>query len=229
MGTIGGAEEDVLKKERGKEPPKEPKKAPEKGKPAPTRPASNAKQGKISKEAEKPPKGSIKSVPRATGDEFLHTGPTEGRVEPFERPGDQLFVWRANKQGGQRMGNRQIVRKIDLNTFEKEVLPRTRPGYYNGTTAGEKYADLLRKEPDTVISYVDAGRGFEVSKIDNEDNIIGALQRGMKRGWVKEVDSWAEGEEFRKVADSDADEAIYHTEAQDINERVFSAGAYLNA
>lgn len=146
-------------------------------------------------------------------------GVKESQNESFEKSTDQLFVWRRNKQGGQKIGNRQIVREVNMDDFKKEVLPRTQDDWYAGNTPEEKYHDFLKKEPGTVISYVDTGSGFQVSKIANIKDIMQNIDAAIKRGWAMPVRSFAEGLAFRRVADS---------ENESITDHVQRIGAFLN-
>ena len=115
------------------------------------------------------------------------------------------FVWKANKEAGQTIGNRQVVVPIMKEIFKNDVLPRTQKRYYRGRTIDEKYKDFLNKEPDTYASYVDTGKGWKLTKIDRFDKITFDIAEKEEKDWVRPVDSFdsTEAAEFRKLADSE--------------------------
>lgn len=120
-----------------------------------------------------------------------------------ESKDDLLFVWKANRQGGQTIGNREVIREPTLEDFKFEIYPRIDPKFYTGRTIEEKYYDFKRKNPDTRISYVDTGEGFKVSKIDDFMNFAYNRMEKEELGWAKQVDSFNDVDaiEFRQLFD----------------------------
>lgn len=156
-------------------------------------------------ESEKLPEGSFTGAGA-----FVQTG-VNARMVTIDRleeaviaPIERKFVWQANAEGGQAIGNRQIIRPPTFEDFEGEILPRTRFGWYKGSNSNEQYQDMLKREPDVYISFTDTGSGFQVTKIDHLANLLASIEAGKEHGWVKEVSNWEEGETFRKTTDSGA-------------------------
>jgi len=133
----------------------------------------------------------------------------EGRsFEEFVKGGEitnnSKIVWQTNLEGGQKIGNKQILRKPTIDDFQKEILPRTREGYYEGKTIQEQYQSMLKKEPNIVISFIDKGNGWEVSKIDDLVNVKREIENGIEQGWARVVSDFNEpiSKYFRQTADS---------------------------
>lgn len=103
---------------------------------------------------------------------------------------DSKIVWQTNKEGGQTIGNKQIIRKPTLADFRNEILPRTQKGWYGIGAIEQQYQNMLKKEPRLRVSYVDTGKGYKISKIDDFQNIKRDIINGMRKGWAKIVDDF---------------------------------------
>ena len=142
------------------------------------------------------------SKAKASGQSFESWVKGQGEL-PIAR--DSKIVWQMNKEGGQKIGNTQILRKPTLEDFKKEILPRTREGYYGTGSIESQYKNMLQKEPNVTISFKDKGKGWEVSKIDDLINIQKEIQAGINQGWAKVVDDFESpiAKTIRTSADSE--------------------------
>ena len=123
-------------------------------------------------------------------------------------PKEIKVVWMANKESGQTIGNREIIRRPTFEDFRDEILPRTRAGYYNGNTPEEQYRDMLANHPDLRISRVEVNGEWITGKIADESTILDArhgVNGGITRGWAKIVDDFDSpvAVQHRKTFDSD--------------------------
>jgi len=125
----------------------------------------------------------------------------------------ELYQWQANVQGGQKFGNRQIIKLMDEVDFQEHLKPLLREGY------ADSLADYQRLHPEqTHISLV---------KKSNSEKLIAGIpftggldqlrpqpgSQAVRRGWVKRVSSF------------DSHEAKEHGAAADNNFiQKFSAG-----
>jgi hypothetical protein len=123
-------------------------------------------------------------IPVKKEPEPIKTKPVEPTVGA-NKGVEKKYVWMANKEGGQTVGNKQIIRKPSMDDFKKEILPRTRNGWYGTGTVEQQYKNMLKKEPDIGISFIDTGKGWEVSKIDGMPNLESEVLS--KPQWSKEV------------------------------------------
>jgi diguanylate cyclase (GGDEF)-like protein len=121
------------------------------------------------------------------------TKPAEAITPPTANVDGQKeikYVWQANKEGGQTIGNKEIIRTPTLDDFEKEILPRTREGYYGDGTAEEQYEQMLKKEPEIKISFIDKGNGWEVGQIRDLSQLVAERKQSLDKGWAKQVDDF---------------------------------------
>jgi len=139
---------------------------------------------------------------KASGQPFDEWVKGQGEL-PITR--ESKIVWQANKEGRQKIGNTQILRKPTLEDFKKEILPRTRAGYYGTGSIESQYKGMIQKEPNITISFIDKGKGWEVSKIDDLTNIQKEIQAGIEQGWAKVVDDFESSiaQKIRASADSE--------------------------
>lgn len=122
--------------------------------------------------------------------------------------GIEKYVWMANKEGGQTIGNKSIIKTPSLDDFVKEILPRTRKGFYGTGTVEQQYKAMLKKTPDIKIEFFDSGDGWQVGKIDSYKNIKEGphgVANGIKNGWAKQVEDFnsPEATKHRSIFDSE--------------------------
>jgi hypothetical protein len=119
---------------------------------------------------------------------------------------DFKVVWKVNTDAGQTIGNKQIVMKPTLEDFTKEILPRTRKGYYGDGTIEQQYQDMLKKEPNVAISFIDKGNGWQVTKIASVEDILIEIQNGIINRWAMMVNDFEspEANQWRETSDSES-------------------------
>jgi len=115
------------------------------------------------------------------------------------------IVWQANKEGQQMLGNKQFIRKPTFADFKKEILPRSINGWYGRGSIRQQYQTMLKREPNIVISFINAEKGWRVTRIADIDYVRAEIQKGMKNGWAMVVDSFETpiAKAVRKIADSE--------------------------
>jgi hypothetical protein len=104
--------------------------------------------------------------------------------------GEQKYVWQANKEGGQTIGNKEIIRIPTLEDFTKEILPRIQENYYGKGSIQDQYNEMFQKQPEIRISFVDKGDGWKVAKITNAKYFDTQIREKSKKGWVKQVNDF---------------------------------------
>lgn len=118
------------------------------------------------------------------------------------------FVWRANKEGGQTVGNKQLITPVNREKFNEYIRPRLEKD--------QTFQSWLKRENQTrtgqwrnemapaYVSLIDSGKGWELMNIGSRRELVEEVEStGKPNGWVLPVNSFEEGESFRKVADSD--------------------------
>lgn len=99
----------------------------------------------VSPENIESPKNTGKENIQGTEIKVAPTAPAAGTATQTD---EIKFAWQANKEGGQKIGNKEIIRTPTLEDFEKEILPRTREGYYGSGTVQEQYNEMFNKNPN---------------------------------------------------------------------------------
>jgi hypothetical protein len=177
------------------------------------------------------PKGKEKITSRKEREGAEEKPTTEGaEITPKQERRGIKAVWRRNKEGGQEIGNKQIIVKPTLEQFRDEILPRSRKGFYKGKTPEAQFKDFEAKnegtDNPTVISLIDTGEGWKVDKVDGMNEIYNEIQVNKGKDWVKEVDDLnsKDATDFRKIADSELKKEVQNAETIRGNEEQIPRG-----
>ena len=111
-------------------------------------------------------------------------------------------VWMACDS--QKFGNLQWVRPPTVQEFKKEILPRTKKGYYGNGSVEEQYKEMMKKHPDIAIKWIQIehmGKNWVFGAVTDFENFVDEVKR--KPQWAKIVKDFnsKEATEWRKLND----------------------------
>lgn len=140
------------------------------------------------------------AVPGMAGEQSPTVQPTKAVGDSLEQQAVERFQWMANKEGGQKTGNRQITVPLTGALFQEHIKPKLRKGY---APTFDKYQ---AKHPDeTHISFY--RRESDGHWVMNKSGSLEALRPNPPTPkWVTQVDSFDSpaAQQQAQTADSDS-------------------------
>jgi 8-oxo-dGTP pyrophosphatase MutT (NUDIX family)/GNAT superfamily N-acetyltransferase len=151
------------------------------------------------------PKRQAESAPR--GGRLVESVLRERYATPItevkkEKSFEIYVAWKKNGRGNQKIGNIQrIVCPPTLEMFERDVLPKARKGFYEGSSASEMYQDMLERFPDLAISYVKTDKDWFPSQVTDIDTILSNVESNPEWAKIVKSEKDPEGVKWRSLDD----------------------------